>query len=107
MRKNLECFEASKVARLLVCINVPDHVVGQSDHLVSSALGHTSEAFCLGLVLERVSGEVDAGAVDIGLDKDVNTANAVKLHLLVLVLAPVAHADEVGAAGIVLLVAFG
>jgi hypothetical protein len=34
------------------------------------------------------------------LDEDVDTTNSVKLHLIVLVVPPVAHADQVGAASV-------
>jgi hypothetical protein len=47
------------------------------------------------------------GTVNVSLDEDVDTTNAVKLDLLVLVLAPVTHANQVCAASVVLLVAFG
>lgn len=50
----------SGVARLLIRVNVPDDIVGQSEHAVARALRHLGEAFCLGLVLECVGGEVDA-----------------------------------------------
>ncbi len=43
--------------------------------------------------------------MDIGLDENVDTANAVELDLLVLVVPPVAHPGHVGSAGIVLFVA--
>lgn len=46
------------------------------------------------------------GTVNISLDEDVDTTNAVKLNLLILVLSPVTHADQVCAASVVLLVAF-
>lgn len=45
-------------------------------------------------------------AVDIRLDDDANAANAIKLHLFILVVAPVTQPTHVGAAGLVLLVAF-
>lgn len=47
------------------------------------------------------------GTVNVSLDEDVDTTNAVQLDLFVLVLAPVAHANQVCAAGVVLLIAFG
>jgi hypothetical protein len=46
------------------------------------------------------------GTVNIGLDENVDTTNAVKLDLLILVLSPVTHADQVCAASVVLLVTF-
>ncbi len=56
----LVCWPASKVASLLVGIDVPDHVIGQAEDLVSCPLGHLGEAFRFGLVLECVAGEVDS-----------------------------------------------
>lgn len=44
--------------------------------------------------------------MNIGLDENVDTANAVKLHFLILVLSPVTHADQVCPTSVVLLVAF-
>lgn len=49
----------SQVAGLLVGVDVPDHVVGQTDNLVAGALGHLGESLGLGLVLEGIRGEVD------------------------------------------------
>lgn len=102
---------------------MPNDVVGQTNDLVAGTLGHLGETLGFGLVLEGVRGEVDACrrlenslsnrsssrtcAVHIGLDEDVDATNAVKLHLLVLVLPPVSHADQVCAAGVVFLVTLG
>lgn len=97
----------AQVARLLVSVDVPDDVVGQSDDLVAGTLSHLGESFCFGLVLKGIRGEVDAGSVDIGLDEDVDTTDTIELNLLVLVLAPVTHADQVGTASVILLVTFG
>lgn len=44
----------TKVARLFVRIDVPDNIVGQTNNLVSSALGHLGKALGFGLVLECV-----------------------------------------------------
>lgn len=46
-------------------------------------------------------------AVNVGLDKDVDTANAVELNLFVLVVSPVTHAGHVCPPSVVLLVAYG
>lgn len=97
----------AQVARLLIRVDVPHDVVGQTDDLVAGTLRHLGESFGLGLVLKRVRGEIDTGPVNVGLDEDVDATNAVKLDLLVLVLPPVTHADQICAAGVVLLVAFG
>lgn len=45
---------------LLLGIDMPDDVVRKSDDLVPCALGHLGEPLSLGLVLKRVTGEVDA-----------------------------------------------
>jgi hypothetical protein len=55
----LEGLAISQVARLLVRVNVPDHVVGQTHDLVAGTLGHLGEALGFGLVLEGVCGEID------------------------------------------------
>lgn len=44
--------------------------------------------------------------MDISLDNNVHTTNSIKLNLFVLVLSPVAHADEVRPTRVILLVAF-
>jgi hypothetical protein len=51
--------------------------------------------------------ESHTGTVDIGLDQNVDTTNAIQLNFLVLVLSPVTHANEISAASVVLLVSFG
>ena len=48
------------VSGLLLGINVPDHVVGQTVHPIAGSLGHLGEALSLGLVLESIAWEVDA-----------------------------------------------
>jgi hypothetical protein len=42
--------------------------------------------------------------MDIGLDQNVDTTNAVELDLLILVLPPVTHLSHVGTSSVVLLV---
>lgn len=49
-----------QIARLLVRVDVPDDVVGETDDLVSGAFGHFGEPFRLGLVFEGVAWEIDA-----------------------------------------------
>lgn len=68
----LVCLAVSQVAGLLVGVNMPDHVVGQSNDLIPGALGHLGESLGLGLVLEGVCGEVDtcnSQTLDIGLQQ--------------------------------------
>lgn len=48
------------VSALLVCVDVPYHVVGQTPDTVPCALGHLCETFCLGLVLEGIAWEINA-----------------------------------------------
>lgn len=56
------------VARLLVRVDMPDNVVGQSDDLVSCPLRHLRESFCFGLVLESITWEVDTLQIRISID---------------------------------------
>lgn len=94
------------IARLFIRIDVPDNIVGQSKDAVSRALGHLGETFRLGLVLECVCGEVDAGAVDICFDDDVDAADAVKGNFFVWIGVPVAHFGHVDTVGLVFFVAW-
>ncbi len=48
-----------QIARLLLRVDMPDNVVGQTLDLVTSAQGHLAKAFGLGLILEGVAGKVD------------------------------------------------
>ena len=50
---------ASAIPGLLIGIDVPDDVIRETDDLIPGSLGHLGKALCLGLVLERVAGEVD------------------------------------------------
>jgi len=94
------------VAALLLGVDMPHNIVWQAVDTISSSLGHLGEPFGLCLVLKCVAWEVDARSVDIGFDENVDAADAVKLDLLVLVVAPIAHASHVGSSSIVLLVTF-
>lgn len=53
------------VAGLLLGVNVPDHIVGETVDAVAGALGHLGEALGLGLVLESIAGEVDAWGLSV------------------------------------------
>lgn len=53
-------FAIPQVTRLLISVNVPDHVVWQTDDLVPCSLGHTSKSLGFGLVFECIGREVDA-----------------------------------------------
>ena len=53
-------FIRSSVARLLFCIDMPDDIVGETNHFVACSFGHFGESFGLGLILERITWEVDA-----------------------------------------------
>lgn len=50
----------SRIAWPLICVDVPDDVVGESIDTVAGAFGHLREAFRLRLVLESVAWKVDA-----------------------------------------------
>ena len=84
---------------------MPHDIIRQPDDLVPGALRHLREALGFGLVFKGVAGEVDAGAMHVGFDEDVDAADAVELDFFVFVLTPVAHACHVGAVGAVFFVA--
>jgi hypothetical protein len=94
------------VALRLFGIDMPDDIVWQTIDTVSSTFGHLREAFGLGLILEWIAGEVDARAVYVCFDNDVDAADAVERNFFVLVGVPVAHEGHVFAVGGELLVAF-
>lgn len=94
-----------RISRLLIRIDMPHNVIRQPVNTVSSSFSHLREALSLCLVFKRIGREIDAAAVDISFDEDVDAANAVQGDLDVLVLAPVAHFGHVGAAGVVLFIA--
>ena len=95
-----------RVSGLLIRIDMPHNIIRQSVNTIPCSLGHLCKSFCFGLVFERVGGEVDAGAVDVCFDEDVDTTDAVEWDLDVLVLAPVTHFGHVDAAGVVFFVAW-
>jgi hypothetical protein len=94
------------IAGLLVGIDMPDDIVGQPVDAVARALCHFGEPLRLGLVLKSVAGEIDAGAVDVGFDDDVDAADAVEGYLDVFVGEAVAHCGHVLAFRLVLFVAW-
>ena len=98
-------FSRSSVPRLLFSIDMPDNVVRQAIDAVTSALSHFGKALCFGLVFKGVAGEVDAGAVHVCFDEDVDAADAIEGHLLVLVCTFVAEFSHVASLGRELLVA--
>lgn len=51
---------SSDIACLLISVDVPHYVVGETNDLVSCPPGHLGKAFCLSLVLKGVAREVDA-----------------------------------------------
>lgn len=54
------CRPPTQITLLLFCINVPYHVIRQTDYLIARSLGHLSKAFCFSLILEGIRWEVDA-----------------------------------------------
>lgn len=73
------------ISRLLLRIYVPNDIIRQSINVISGSLRHLGKSFRLGLVLECITGEIDAGAMYVGFDDDVDTADAVKWHFHILV----------------------
>jgi hypothetical protein len=55
----LICFSVTQIPRLLFRIDMPDHIVRQSNNLISSPLCHLGESLRLRLVFERVAREID------------------------------------------------
>lgn len=99
------CLPSTKIT-LLIRTDMPNNIIRQPHDLISSSIRHLAEALCLSLVLECVAGEVNAGSMHVCLDDDIDATDTVEMDFFVLVLAPVAHADEVFALGVEFLVAF-
>lgn len=58
--QNLIGFTTPKVTRLFIGIDMPDHVVWQTVHLIPSFLRHAGKTFGFSLVFESIGREVDA-----------------------------------------------
>jgi hypothetical protein len=99
-------FRRSHIPRPLLGIHMPDHIIRQPIHAIPCTLRHLCKTLRLGLILKRIRGEIDAGAMHIRLNEDIDAADAVERHLLVLVGVPVAHDGHVLAVRGELLVAF-
>jgi hypothetical protein len=84
---------------------MPNDIIRQTINPIPRALSHLGEALGLGLVFKRVAGEINARAVDVCFDDDVDAADAVEWNALVFVVAPVAHLRHVFAVCGVLFVA--
>lgn len=54
------CWPTSKIALLLLGVNMPHNVVGQTNDLISSSFSHFSETLGFRLVLKSVAREVNA-----------------------------------------------
>lgn len=103
---------------------MPNNVVGEANDLVTCTLSHLGETFRLSLVFESVRWEVNAcscalvnllvicfrvkltSSVNVGLDKNAHTTDTVKVHFLVLVLAPISLEAHVISTSLELLVAY-
>ncbi len=57
------------VTGFLFCVDMPDDVVGETDHFVACSFSHLGESFCLGLILERIAWEVDAYGIQLASEK--------------------------------------
>ena len=73
---------ALSVAGLLVGVSVPYDVIRQTEHLFACTLGHLCEAFCLGLVLEGVRGEINACEMIVSLTAKKMRSSQLKTNLL-------------------------
>lgn len=85
---------------------MPDDIIRQSIDPIPRSLRHLRKALRLSLILERIRGEIDTAAMHIRLDDDVDAANAIEGHFLVLVGARIAGEGHVFAVRGELLVAF-
>lgn len=56
----LVCRSGAQIAPFLFGVDVPNHVIGQANDLISGPLRHLCEAFCFRLVFESVTREIDA-----------------------------------------------
>jgi hypothetical protein len=88
-------------------IDVPDNIVWQTIDAVASPLGHLGKALGLGLVFKGVAGKVDAGAMHVCFDNDVDATDTVEGDFFIFVAAPVTYEGHVFAVGGELLVSFG
>jgi hypothetical protein len=85
------------IPRLLISINMPDHIIRQPINAIPSSLRHLSKALGLGLILKRIAREINSRTMHICFYDDVHAADAC---------APVAELGHVAPVGGVLLVAF-
>ena len=68
----------NQIPLLLLRIHMPNNIIRQPPNPIPRSLRHSRKALRIGLILERVGGEIDAGAVDVGFDEDVDAADAVE-----------------------------
>lgn len=54
----LVCLSVTEVSTFLFSVDMPDHIVGETDHLVPGSFSHLGESLRLCLVLESVGWEV-------------------------------------------------
>lgn len=92
------------VSGFLFSVDVPHDVIRKTVDFIPCPLRHFGETLGFGLVLKRVTWEVDAGAVDVGLDQDIYASNAVQFDFFILIFAPVSHFRQVLPASIILTV---
>jgi hypothetical protein len=85
---------------------MPDNIVWESVDTIARSFRHLGESFGFCLVFKGVAGKVDTGTMNVRLDDDVYTADAVEGYFLVFIFAPVAHFSHVAALSRVLLVAW-
>lgn len=89
---------------------MPHHIIRQAPHPIAGSLRHGRETLGIGLVFKGIAREIDAGAMDVGFDEDIDAADAVERDFAVEVFEAflavvVGHPVEVGAVGAVFFVA--
>lgn len=84
-----------QISRLLFGIDMPDDVIGETINAIACTFCHLGKAFRLCLIFKRVTREVDAGAMHICFDNDVDAADTVESDFLVLVFTPIAHCGHI------------
>lgn len=85
---------------------MPHDIIRQAIHAIPGTLCHFRETLGFSLVFEGVGGEVDAGAVDVCFDNDVDAADAIEGDFLMRVGVAVAHGGHVDAVCFVFFVAW-
>lgn len=105
------------------CSTHPNHVIRQTDHLVTSTLSHFRKAFSFCLVFKSVAWKINTliccqlllfsicclltRTMNICLHKDIDTTDAIELYFLIFVISPITHTGHVFSSSVILFVSFG